>query len=274
MNSVCVLIATKDRRVLLERCVKSVFNQNIYPDEIIIVNDGSVDDTKNFLDSLKNEKIDIKIINRSKNSGVNIARHEGIKVAKSQWIAFLDDDDEFFPDAIKKIKEKLKEVSENQAVIFFNTILKKTGSVFNGGFIFKEGEYFHDLNYEEMMFIKSKINGDCKPVIRNKIFSEENYRFPESVNGSESYLFYILARDGKGIRCYPDITTLIHQEDELKDRLSINASRKNPWPLFVLHARQIPQHFWFYIKHPLSLLKKIKEMLKLLIRSFFKFIEF
>ena len=271
-NSICVLIPTKNRIKLLKRCLNSVFNQSVQPEEVVVVNDGSNDETIEFIESIKNKHNNLFIINRNFSGGVNTARHDGINFSKSDWIATLDDDDEFLDDAIKTIKSKLNKNSSDSSVLFFNSIIKRDNVDLKGGFQFK-GEDFYDLNYDEMM-TKFRIKGDCKPVFKIDIFKKYNYKFPLSVNGLESYLFYLLARDGFGIRCYPEITTIIHQESEVGDRLSISASAKNPWPLFVLHFKQIFQHFRFYISHPLFFLKKLKEMLKLFVRSVLKFFGF
>ncbi len=271
MIKVSVIIPTKNRKVLLERCLKSLSNQTVKPDEIIVVNDGSNDNTKNWLEKMKNDISNLKIINREISGGVNVARHEGIKSSDSEWVACLDDDDEFLPDAIEKIKKRSEEVPDKCGVIFFNTIVNNNKGSFRGGFQFEEKQEFCDLGYDDMMLIRSKIKGDCKPVIRRRLFVKDGYKFPESVNGSESYFFYLIARDGKGIRCYPEVTTLIHQEIEVGDRLSLSASIKNPWPLFVLHFKQIFQHYRFYLRHPKMLFQKKVAMLKLLAHVFLNF---
>jgi glycosyltransferase involved in cell wall biosynthesis len=267
MIKIAVLIPTKNRRTLLERALTSLFIQTVKPDEIIVVNDGSDDDTKDFLDKFQNNQSLLKVINREKSGGVNVARHEGINLADSEWIACLDDDDEFLSDAVEKIKNRLEKIPTSCDIAFFNTIIKNNKCSFNGGFQFKANQKFYDLSYDDMMFIRSKIKGDCKPVLRKKLFTINGYKFPESVNGSESHLFYLIARDGKGIRCYPEITTLIHQETEVGDRLSLSASAKNPWPLFVLHFKQLFQHWKFYLRHPIILYKKKVTMAKLLLRA-------
>ncbi|MFZ2522900.1 MAG: hypothetical protein WAW92_00770, partial [Minisyncoccia bacterium] len=57
---------------------------------------------------------------------------------------------------------------------------------------------------------------------------------------------------------------------EVGDRLSISASAKNPWPVFVVHFKQIFEHKYFYLNNPYNFYKKINEMMKLLIRSFLR----
>lgn len=265
--TISVLIPTKNRKILLERVLKSVLDQTVLPDEIVVINDESIDGTKEYLDNLSQKHNILKIIHREEGGGVNTARNQGTREAKSDWIAWLDDDDEFVPEAIEKIKQKLQRISDNIFVVNFNSKIYKNDDSFNGGYQFKEDREFIDLNYEDWMLIKNNLKGDCKPVFRKYLFEDKNYLFPETVNGFESYTMNLIAKNKKGIRCYSEVTTLIHQETEVGDRLSLSASAKNPWPLFVLHFKQLFQHYKFYAKHPRILWRKKIEMLKLLARS-------
>ncbi|MCD4693830.1 glycosyltransferase [bacterium] len=74
----------------LKKCLKNLLNLKFSEYEIIIVNDGSNDGTKEFLETLKNEKI--KPIHHKKNLGLSESRNTGIKNAKYNIVAFTDDD--------------------------------------------------------------------------------------------------------------------------------------------------------------------------------------
>jgi len=90
-----VIIPTYNRANLVQRAIKSVLNQTLKPYEIIVIDDGSTDDT---LKVLKNYPI--KVFTQ-KNKGVSSARNLGIKQSKGDIIAFLDSDDEWLQDKIK-----------------------------------------------------------------------------------------------------------------------------------------------------------------------------
>jgi len=85
--NISVIIPTYNRASFILQAIKSVQNQSLHVSEIIVVDDGSTDNTKELL---KNEDI---IYIYQKNSGVSTARNQGIKEAKHEWIAFLDSDD-------------------------------------------------------------------------------------------------------------------------------------------------------------------------------------
>lgn len=84
---ISVVIPTYNRSDFILRAIESVRNQTIKVDEIIVIDDGSNDKTKELI-----ENLDLKYIYQ-KNSGVSNARNRGIKEAKNNWIAFLDSDD-------------------------------------------------------------------------------------------------------------------------------------------------------------------------------------
>ena len=100
----------------IEASIKSVLNQTYADFELIIVNDGSTDETKNII--LKAITLDkrIKFID-SINRGVSYARNIGIEEALGDYITFLDSDDLWEPDFLEKVYEKI--LTEN--CIFVHT---------------------------------------------------------------------------------------------------------------------------------------------------------
>ena len=106
--NVSVIIPTYNRKDLLQRAINSVSSQTLAPYEIIVVDDGSTDQTKDWvLDSFPY----VHYLYQD-NSGVSSARNAGIKQAKGSWIAFLDSDDEWIPDKLEKQKRAINASKE------------------------------------------------------------------------------------------------------------------------------------------------------------------
>ncbi|OOZ42549.1 glycosyl transferase [Solemya elarraichensis gill symbiont] len=108
-----VIIPTFNRAATLSRAIDSVIAQTHTADEIIIVDDGSTDETQQLLANYPQ----LKVI-RQQNLGVSAARNLGIAKASGEWIAFLDSDDAWLP---TKLQTQLTALKENQDYRFCHT---------------------------------------------------------------------------------------------------------------------------------------------------------
>ena len=97
---ISVIIPSYNRAAVLFRAIDSVLAQTSPVEEIIVIDDGSVDDTKT---RITEQYPNIRYFYQQ-NSGVSAARNRGIKVAQSKWVAFLDSDDSWLPDKIECIR--------------------------------------------------------------------------------------------------------------------------------------------------------------------------
>ena len=111
---ISVIIPTYNRRNTLPRAVESVLNQTYKPIEIIVVDDGSTDGTKEMF----SEMYPLVRYIYQVNSGVSSARNTGIKSASGDWIALLDSDDEWLPD---KLDRQVKLLQDNAEIRFCHT---------------------------------------------------------------------------------------------------------------------------------------------------------
>jgi len=94
---VSVILPTYNRAHLLDRSIKSVLKQTYENFELIVVNDGSSDEIERRVKEYQKLDKRIKYVKNDKNLGVSSARNIGIKIAKGEFIAFQDDDDEWLP---------------------------------------------------------------------------------------------------------------------------------------------------------------------------------
>ena len=96
---VSVVIPTYDRPQLLLRAVRSVLAQTLHDIEVIVVFDGSPATGRTALDSLSDPRL--RVLSLAENQGAPAARTMGVQAARADWVASLDDDDEFAPDKLE-----------------------------------------------------------------------------------------------------------------------------------------------------------------------------
>jgi glycosyltransferase involved in cell wall biosynthesis len=98
---VSVVVPCYNRARLIPRAVKSVQEQNFESLEIVLVDDGSSDDTVGVVERLKTTEPRIRFLRHERNRGEAAARNTGVKNARGRYIAFLDSDDEWLPGKLK-----------------------------------------------------------------------------------------------------------------------------------------------------------------------------
>lgn len=113
---VSIIIPLYNGAATIVRTLDSVKNQTYKDFEIIIVNDGSIDNSAKVVEEYKNKNSGLKItfINKN-NGGVSSARNEGMKTSKGELIAFLDSDDEWLP---PKLEKQLNVFKKNTSIDF------------------------------------------------------------------------------------------------------------------------------------------------------------
>ena len=102
--SVSVIVPTFNRSTTLPRALQSILVQSHKPHEILVIDDGSSDETETLIARAFPEVIYI----RQRHQGVSAARNRGIQMATGNWIAFLDSDDEWLPTKLEKQIAALK----------------------------------------------------------------------------------------------------------------------------------------------------------------------
>ena len=115
---ISVIIPTYNRAHLIKRSAQSVLNQTYKNLELIIVDDGSTDNTKEIIDSIKDERI---VYIKQENQGVSAARNTGVEKAKGKYIAFQDSDDVWHLD---KLEKQLLAIQKNNADLVFCKLFK------------------------------------------------------------------------------------------------------------------------------------------------------
>ena len=165
-----VIIPTYNRANLLGDTVESVLDQTFNDFELLVIDDGSTDDTRDLVNSFC-DSANIRYIYQE-NQGVGAARNTGIKNARGEWIAFLDSDDLWLPNHLQShyhlITSRGADVTWiHSGYIFFND----KGNQFPGFGRPLSGDVFAELvkngNFMNMNTITIKNN-----IVKNYLFNE------------------------------------------------------------------------------------------------------
>lgn len=178
--SISVIISAYNIQNYIERCLKSILCQTEVSYEVIVVNDGSTDDTGKIISKIA-EKNDRIAILTQENTGLSKARQNGLNLAHGEYVLFVDGDDYLMPDSLRDLAVF---ADENKSDIV----------CFNYKRVFEDGRYLEFPSYnlygETGPFIKRILLYDilpnvCFKLIRKKFILENSVVFPPAINFGE-----------------------------------------------------------------------------------------
>jgi glycosyltransferase involved in cell wall biosynthesis len=210
-----VIIPIYNRAHLISKAISSVINQKYSKWELIIIDDGSTDNIQEVVTSYNNDRI--KYIYQE-NAERSVARNNGIKNAKGDWICFLDSDDYFLPNHLEVFAKYISEKSLSPSFLVTGGYDEKNGELF-------EKPIFHkDLGLHPSYFILEKttitpisvcIHRDC---FNNHLFIEA---FKKSY-WEDTHLWIRLAIDFPFYQL-PEFTNVLaeHKERSVNSKITI-----------------------------------------------------
>lgn len=175
---ISIIVPVYNGEKYIDKCLKSLVNQTLKNIEIIVVNDGSKDKTQNIVEKYKKENSNIILIN-STNKGVAAARNKGLKIAKGNYIGFVDSDDYVDLNMFKDMYELAQKNNYDSVQCnFYYTDYNKTVI----------GNKFYMNNFDLKIYMINLF-----PVIWNKIYKRElleNVLFKEGVFAEDVEFLY------------------------------------------------------------------------------------
>ena len=155
----------------IEKAIKSVLDQTYENFELLIIDDGSIDNSINIVKGYVENDRRIKLIEKEKNQGAAIARNIGIKESVGRYIAFLDSDDLWM---LTKLEDQIIFMKNNKAVLSYSSYEKidEFGNHLNNVNIIKTTPTYHDL-------LKSNHIGCLTAMIDLKLMNGEKLYMPK-----------------------------------------------------------------------------------------------
>ena len=169
-------------------CLRSICEQSLKEIEIIVINDGSID---NSILKIENEVEDDRIIiegkGRIKNMGVSVIRNQGIDLARGEYIYFVDGDDFLDQMLLEKVYKYAKKFNLDCVIFDVNLYCSQDKIISNK---WRDGVLDDNKVYDSSFYLKQYFMGKGFPSIWNKLFKREIYlknkiKFPENLRYGE-----------------------------------------------------------------------------------------
>lgn len=176
MNKISIIIPVYNIGEYLERCLESVINQTYNNLEIILVDDGSSDNSGIICDAYVEKDNRITVIHKE-NGGVSSARNVGLDIASGDYIGFVDGDDVVENDMYEKLLRNALENDAEMSVCQIDTI--STDGVLEPLYKHESGELKKEYvieNYFFDEFVKSIMYSQCNKIYKRECISELRYK--------------------------------------------------------------------------------------------------
>ncbi len=183
---ISVIIPAYNAGRFIEGCINTIFNQTYRDFEIIVVNDGSSDNTLDILNSLAKKDARLKVISQ-KNGGVSAARNTALKHAKGEFITYVDADDSLPKTAFSDMLE-LAADDVDFVICSYNEITVKSrpnpfqNNVFDGP---------QDI-YNRFRDFDRTIWWPCAKLYKTSIINENHLTYDTSITFGEDHIFNLL----------------------------------------------------------------------------------
>lgn len=180
---ISVIVPVYNVAEYLSQCVDSIINQTYKNLEIILVDDGSVDDCPGICDEYVKKDSRIRVIHK-KNGGLSDARNAGLDICTGEWIGFVDSDDYISKNMYEKLYDSAIETKSDVSVC--QSINDKNGRLLYSDY---KGKREILLSKEEMinrMFCRGIYASVCLKLYKKEVFSI--LRFPVGRNHEDAFI--------------------------------------------------------------------------------------
>ncbi|MCH5172305.1 MAG: glycosyltransferase [Erysipelotrichales bacterium] len=176
-KKISVIVPVWNVEQFVDKCIESILSQSFNNFEIILINDGSTDNSVKICEEYAKKDDRIRLVHK-KHGGVSSARNLGLDNADGDYCLFVDSDDKLLPNAIELLV-KLMEKNECQ---FVSSVERK----------FYNGKKLIDIYNDKESFLRlisCSLYGVYKSLYNLKIIQENKIRFDEELKCSEDVLF-------------------------------------------------------------------------------------
>jgi glycosyltransferase involved in cell wall biosynthesis len=246
---ISIIIPTYNRAKLLKRAIDSVVSQNFSDWELIVVDDGSQDETSYIMSGYKDQRI--IYLKEEINKGVASARNKGVMKATGEVISFLDSDDEYLPDALKIISEDVGKTDETIGMVFFQIEMyeesdEKIVYIGKRGYLPKDSNWYYFRPSFEDLLLKKNVRNDMHRTYKSDTMKK--YLFDERIKDHDTIHYANVAKAGVG--CLYVNKSVVRVNVGRDDHLS--HGRRDPKTWEYIYSLYFKDHEAVLKKYPLQ----------------------
>lgn len=186
MTSISIIIPSYNYANYIEECLDSVYTQISPDDEIIIIDDGSTDKTRQIVEAHTDGRPQVQYHHQT-NAGVSTARNHGLRLAMNDYVMFLDADDQIINGGLSALREAARKHSESAIIIGSHITFDQENRIKEH--LQSPSSKHHYTNFFDYLISKrfSIANGGSA-IIKTSVAKQ--YCFPEHLSVSEDICFF------------------------------------------------------------------------------------
>jgi glycosyltransferase involved in cell wall biosynthesis len=198
-----VVITTYNRARIVCRCIDSCLGQDFEDFEIVVVDDGSSDDTASALDERYDDPR-MRVVSHETNRGINPARHTGAANARGDWVVVIDSDDELMPGALARLRVLIDELPSGVRVL-------RSRQVHDDGHVTPSFVPDGPYDYEgRIRWAEAEGGNDAARCLQRDVFAETPYI--DGRRGAMETLFELNLAEHETSVCVEDVLTKVHAD--------------------------------------------------------------
>ncbi len=247
---ISVIMPAYNVEQFIEEAITSVINQSISNWELIVIDDGSTDNTKKIVSKIAETDRRIRLLINEKNMRVARSRNRGLDVCQGEYVAFLDSDDYYEPNMLQRMVERARETKADIIYCSYALVDEQGKKVCNDFIVPKQTDF-------EQSLVRSVIT--CSSVLITHELAENN-RFPTDMYHEDIAFWFQLLRNGAVARGVPEVLASYRQRTGSKTANKITSAIRR-WGIYRKHLKlPINQCIGYMVRYAYYGLMKFKRI--------------
>lgn len=246
---ISILMAAYNAARIIEEAITSVLCQSFGAFELIVIDDCSTDLTREIVKKLQEKDDRIILLSQDKNSGVSAARKRGLEIARGEWIAILDSDDQWEPE---KLEKQLQLSEKTGAKLVFTS----------SGFMDEQGKRIDwilhapkRLNYRKLL--RQNLASNSSVLVKKELY--EKY-YSSGDNMHEDFATWLRITKS-GIDAYGiDEPLLIYRLSSSSKSGDKKKAALMNWNTYRYIGLSIPETIWYMVCYTINGIRKYKAL--------------